>query len=108
MGVPVAVRANLRLALTHGRYDVVHGFEPGLPSLSVSRAHLHARPTAATFFSVDRLAYPARRSRRDRLRTRVDALLATSLHTAAAAAERFEGEYSLVPLGIDLSRFSPS
>jgi hypothetical protein len=34
MGVPVAVRANLRLALAHGRFDVVHGFEPGLPSLS--------------------------------------------------------------------------
>src|SRR5262249_40324247 len=34
MGVPVGVQANLRLALARGRYDVVHGFEPGLPSLS--------------------------------------------------------------------------
>ena len=108
MGVPVAVRANLRLALTHGRFDVVHGFEPGLPSLSyLALTSTHAL-TAATFFSIDRLLYPARRSRRDRLRARVDALLATSLHTAAAAAGRFEGEYALVPLGIDLERFSPS
>ena len=36
MGVPVAVRANLRLALARGRYDVVHGFEPGLPSCPTS------------------------------------------------------------------------
>src|SRR5947209_15968709 len=29
MGVPVGVRANLAQALGQGRYDVVHGFEPG-------------------------------------------------------------------------------
>ena len=107
MGVPVAVRANLRLALAKGRFDVVHGFEPGLPSLSyLALSSTHAL-TAATFFSVDRLAYPARRSRRDRLRTRVDALLATSSETAEAAAERFDGEYRIVPIGVDLEHFRP-
>ncbi len=91
MGVPVAVRANLRLALAHGRFDVVHGFEPGLPSLSyLALTSTHAL-TAATFFSVDRLGYPARRSRRDRLRARVDALLATSAETAEAAARAIRG-----------------
>ncbi len=108
MGVPVAVRANLRLALTHGRFDVVHGFEPGLPSLSyLALTSAHAL-TAATFFSVDRLGYPARRSRRDRLRTRVDALLATSTATAEVARDRFEGDYAIVPLGIDLDLFTPA
>ena len=34
MGVPVGVRANLALALARLESDVVHGFEPGLPSLS--------------------------------------------------------------------------
>ncbi len=107
MGVPVAVRANLRLALSRGRYDVVHGFEPGLPSLSyLALTSTHAL-TAATFFSQDRLAYPPRRSRRDRLRARVDALLATSQATADAAAERFEGDYALVPIGVDATLFRP-
>ena len=105
MGVPVAVRANLRLALTKGRFDVVHGFEPGLPSLSYLALTSTNALTAATFFSVDRLVYPARRSRRDRLRARVDALLATSQATAEAASERFEGEYQLVPLGVDIATF---
>ena len=105
MGVPVAVRANLRLALTKGRFDVVHGFEPGLPSLSYLALTSTNALTAATFFSVDRLVYPARRSRRDRLRARVDALLATSQVTAGAASERFEGEYQLVPLGVDIETF---
>jgi Glycosyltransferase Family 4/PHP-associated/PHP domain len=108
MGVPVAVRANLRLALARGRFDVVHGFEPGLPSLSYLALTSTEALTAATFFSVDRLGYPARRSRRDRLRARVDALLATSVETAAAASERFEGDYRIVPLGVDLDRFRPA
>src|SRR3982751_1787977 len=33
IGVPVGVRANLALALARGGYDIVHGFEAGLPSL---------------------------------------------------------------------------
>jgi predicted metal-dependent phosphoesterase TrpH len=108
MGVPVAVRANLRLALTKGLFDIVHGFEPGLPSLSyLALTSTHAL-TAATFFSIDRLGYPARRSRRDRLRARVDALLATSAATAEAASVRFEGEYGIVPLGVDVDSFAAS
>ncbi len=107
MGVPVGVRANLRLALANGNYDVVHGFEPGLPSLSyLALTSAHAL-TAATFFSPERLGGPVRRSRRDRLRIRVDALLATSEETARAAAERLEGDYRLVPLGVDAERFRP-
>jgi Glycosyltransferase Family 4/PHP-associated len=107
VGVPMAVRANLRLALAKGRFDVVHGFEPGLPSLSyLALTSTHAL-TAATFFSTERLTYPARRSRRDRLRARVDALLATSSETAEAASERFDGEYRIVPIGVDLATFTP-
>jgi glycosyltransferase involved in cell wall biosynthesis len=108
LGVPVGVRANLRLALARGHYDVVHGFEPGLPSLSyLALTSAHAL-TAATFFSADRLSYPPRRSRRDRLRARVDALLATSEAIAEAAAERFEGDYMLVPLGADTAFYVPA
>ena len=107
LGVPVGVRANLSLALRRGRYDIVHGVEPGLPSLSyVALTSTHAL-TAATFFSAERLGYPARRSRRDRLRIRVDALLATSEETVAAAAERFHGDYRLIPLGVDTTVFQP-
>jgi predicted metal-dependent phosphoesterase TrpH len=107
LGVPVGVRANLLLALRRGRFDVVHGFEPGLPSLSYLALTSADALTAATFFSAERLGYPARRSRRDRLRIRVDALLATSEETMAAAAERFHGDYGLVPIGVDTERYRP-
>src|SRR4051812_27812241 len=45
MGVPVGARANLTIALSRGGYDLVHGFEPGLPSLSYL-ALRHARTIA--------------------------------------------------------------
>ena len=101
------MRANLALALRGGRYDVVHEVEPGLPSLSYLALTTAHTLTAATFFSPERLAYPARRSRRDRLRIRVDALLATSEETLLAASERFEGDYRVIPLGVDTSAFRP-
>ena len=108
IGVPVGVRANLRLALSRGEYDVVHGVEPGLPSISYLALTSAHTLTAATFFSAERLGYPARRSRRDRLNIRVDALLATSEETAGAAAKRFPGEFRLIPLGVDLELFRPA
>jgi predicted metal-dependent phosphoesterase TrpH len=107
LGVPVGVRANLSLALRHGRFDVVHGVEPGLPSLSYLALTSTDALTAATFFSPERLGYPTRRSRRDRLRTRIDALLATSDEVAAAASERFHGDYRIIPIGVDIDLFHP-
>jgi predicted metal-dependent phosphoesterase TrpH len=107
MGVPVGVRANLALALAEGRYDVVHGFEPGLPSLSyLALRDAHAL-TVASFFSPDRLAYPPGRAQRERLLTRLDALVASSERTVEAAAARFPGEYRVISEGVDVERLRP-
>src|SRR5438874_8193362 len=107
MGVPVGVRANLAFALAAGRFDVVHGFEPGLPSLSYLALRDAPALTAATFFSPERLGYPPGRAQRERLLGRLDALLATSEATADAAAERLPGDYRLVPVGVDPELFRP-
>jgi predicted metal-dependent phosphoesterase TrpH len=101
------VRANLALALGRGRFDVVHAFEPGLPSLSYL-ALLESRAlAAATFFSPERLSYPPGRAQRERLLGRTDALLAVSEQVADAAALRFPGAYRLVSPGVDLELFRP-
>jgi len=107
MGVPVGVRASLSLALARGRFDVVHGVEPGMPSLSYLALRDSAALTAATFFSDERLGYPPGRAQRERLLARVDALLATSDNVAKAAAVRFPGRYEIVPSGIDPDLFEP-
>ena len=108
MGVPVGVRANLSVALASGSFDIVHGFEPGLPSLSYLALRDAAALTVATFFSAERLSYPPARARRERLLGRLDALLATDPETAEAAAERFPGRYELVPLGVDVQEPTPT
>jgi len=108
LGVPVGVRANLAVALGRGAFDVVHGFEPGLPSLSYLALRDSTELTAATFFSPERLGYPPGKAQRERLLGRLDALLATNAETAEAAALRFPGRYELVPSGVDLELFAPA
>jgi predicted metal-dependent phosphoesterase TrpH/glycosyltransferase involved in cell wall biosynthesis len=108
IGVPVGARANLSLALALGHFDVVHGFEPGLPSLSYLALRDSQALTVATFLSPDRLAYPPGRSQRERLLARLDGLVATSRETAEAAAVRFPGEYRVVSEGVDLDLFAPA
>jgi predicted metal-dependent phosphoesterase TrpH/glycosyltransferase involved in cell wall biosynthesis len=107
IAVPVGVRANLSLALALGRFDVVHGFEPGLPSLSYLALRDAQALGVATFLSPERLGYPPGRAQRDRLLGRLDALVATSGETAEAAAVRFPGRYELISEGFDPELFAP-
>ena len=107
MGVAMGARANLSLALAAGRYDVVHGFEPGLPSLPYLALRDAQALTVATFASPDRLAYPPGRAQRERLLARIDALVALTPEAAEAAAERFPGDYRLVSPGVDPDLFRP-
>src|SRR5438132_1254563 len=93
MGVPVGARASLSLALAAGRFDVVHGFEPGLPSLSYLALRDAQALTVATFVSPERLAYPPGRAQRERLLARIDAPVATSNEPGREAQpERAAGE----------------
>ena len=107
IGVPVGVRTNLSLALARGEYDVVHGFEPGLPSLSYLALRDSRAFAVATFLSAERLGYPPGKAQRERLLGRIDALVATSEATAEAAAERLPGDYRVITAGVDLERFKP-
>jgi predicted metal-dependent phosphoesterase TrpH/glycosyltransferase involved in cell wall biosynthesis len=108
IGLPVGVRANLALALARGDFDVVHGFEPGLPSLSYLALRDSRSLAVATFFSPDRLGYTPGKAQRMRLLSRIDALLAPSAEAAEAAAGRFPGEYRSIPLGVDTDLFAPA
>ena len=56
----------------------------------------------------ERLGFPPRRTQRDRLLARVDSLLATDADVAGRAAERFPGDYTIVPAGVDLALFQPA
>jgi predicted metal-dependent phosphoesterase TrpH len=105
MGVPVGWRANLTVALSRGGYDVVHGFEPGLPSLSYLALRSARTIAVASFFSPDRLGYPPGKAQRAKLLGRIDALIASSEQVAVAAGERFPGDYRIVSPGVDTELF---
>ncbi len=107
IGVPLGVRANLSLALSTDRFDVVHAHDPGVPSLSYLALRQARGLTVATFHSPERLAYPPGRARREKLLARVDALTATSDRTLEAAQARFPGDYRRLPLGVDPELFAP-
>jgi predicted metal-dependent phosphoesterase TrpH len=107
MGVPVGWRANLTVALSRGGYDLVHGFEPGLPSLSYLALRYANTISVASFFSAERLGYPPSKAQRERLLGRIDALVASTPDVAAAANERFPGDYRIVSPGVDTGLFSP-
>lgn len=107
VAVPVGLRADLALVLERGRFDVVHGFEPGLPSLSYLALREARALTAATFFSPDRLVYPPGRAQRRRLLARIDALIAVSPEAAAAARDRFPGDFTVLSPGVDPQLFLP-
>jgi predicted metal-dependent phosphoesterase TrpH len=107
MGVPVGIQANLALALAQGEFDVVHGFEPGLPSLSYLALRDTSALAVATFGSPSRLGYPPARSQREKLLGRLDALLALTEQARTAAEERFPGDYRLISPGVDTALFAP-
>src|SRR5437763_13797971 len=108
LGVPVGVQANLRQALAQGGFDLVHGFEPGLPSLSYLALRDADALAVATFVSPNRLGYPPARSQREKLLGRLDALIALSETVRAAAEERFPGDYRLLSPGVDTEVFAPA
>jgi predicted metal-dependent phosphoesterase TrpH/glycosyltransferase involved in cell wall biosynthesis len=108
LGVPVGVQANLRQALAQGGYDLVHGFEPGLPSLSYLALRDADALTVATFSSPNRLGYPPARSQREKLLARLDAHIALSDEVREAAEQRFPGDYHVVSPGVDTTLFAPT
>jgi predicted metal-dependent phosphoesterase TrpH/glycosyltransferase involved in cell wall biosynthesis len=108
LGVPIGVRANLELALSRDRFDLVHVHEPGVPSLSYLALRDARALAVATFHSPERLGYPPGKKQREKLLGRVDALTASSPATAAAAEARFPGDYRVLPPGVDLELFAPS
>ncbi len=107
VGVPVGMRAAVSYALGRFPFDVVHGFEPGIPSLSYLALRDARALAVATFSSPERLGYPPGKAQRDRLLSRIDALIATSPVVAAEAAERFPGDYRIVSPGVDTTLFRP-
>ena len=103
VGIPVASRANVAMAVTEGGFDVIDAHEPHVPGIASSAVKHSTTLTAATFHTaVERaLVAPLRGSSRERRRANIDALIATGERAAETARRLYTGEYALIPSPID-------
>ncbi len=101
-GLPVAIGANVALAVREGNFDLVHAHEPLLPGVSAAALKHSQGLTAATFHSrIERaLPFPVRSATRERYAARIDALMATSAEAAEQAAAVYPGDYTIIPAGL--------
>ncbi len=124
IGRSVAVRSNgsvariglsfhlvrrVRALLNEADYDVVHYHEPLVPALPITVLRFHRGANVGTFHAMARrnLGYYYGRPFLKRYFNRLHAAIAVSVPARDFIARYFEGEYRVVPNGIDCSRFNP-
>jgi len=100
----------VRALLEREDFDIVHYHEPLVPSLPITVLRFHRGANVGTFHAHARrnLGYYYARPFLRRYFRRLDACIAVSIPARDFVARYFGGEYSIVPNGIDVSRFSPT
>ena len=99
----------VRALLDENAFDVVHYHEPLVPSLPITVLRFHSGANVGTFHAMARrnLGYYYGRPFLKRYFNRLHAHIAVSVPARDFIARYFEGEYRVVPNGIDCSRFHP-
>jgi phosphatidylinositol alpha-mannosyltransferase len=124
IGRSVAVRSNgsvariglsfhlvrrIRALLNETPFDVVHYHEPLVPALPITVLRFHHGANVGTFHAMARrnLGYYYGRPFLKRYFNRLHGLIAVSAPARDFVARYFEGDYRIVPNGIDSVRFHP-
>ncbi len=99
----------VRALLDENAFDVVHYHEPLVPSLPITVLRFHSGANVGTFHAMARrnLGYYYGRPFLKRYFNRLHAHVAVSIPARDFIARYFEGEYRIVPNGIDCARFNP-
>ena len=99
----------VRALLDENHFDVVHYHEPLVPSLPITVLRFHSGANVGTFHAMARrnLGYYYGRPFLKRYFNRLHVHVAVSAPARDFIARYFEGEYRVVPNGIDCSRFKP-
>ena len=125
IGRSVAVRSNgsvariglsfhlvrrIRTLLNETPFDVVHYHEPLVPALPITVLRFHHGANVGTFHAMARrnLGYYYGRPFLKRYFNRLHGLIAVSAPARDFVARYFEGDYHIVPNGIDCARFHPN
>jgi phosphatidylinositol alpha-mannosyltransferase len=110
--ISVNPRVVLRMdrALRHGRFDVLHVHEPGVPSVSLAAVFLATSPVVATFhaalessFGYEYAPWLSRMGM-----DRIDVRIAVSEAAREFPARLFPGDYRIIPNGVTLEKYAPA
>lgn len=104
------LRSRLRDVLRAGAYDIVHVHAPLAPSLPMIAIDEAECPVVGTFHAYHEfsVAYMFGRRYFQGLLDRIDARLPVSAAARAAVAKYFDAEWTIVPNGVDTTRFTPN
>jgi len=99
----------VRSLLDHSDFDVVHYHEPLVPGLPITTLRFHRGANVGTFHAMARanLGYYYGRPFLGRYFRRLHGLICVSEPARAFISRYFQGEYTIVPNGIDGERFRP-
>lgn len=108
VAVDVRMRAKIRRVFAAERFDVVHLHEPLMPQLCLAALAESAGPTVGTFHANDdrALGYRLFGSLLKSYIANLDARIAVSAAARRSVADHFGGDYTIVPNGVDVERFS--
>jgi phosphatidylinositol alpha-mannosyltransferase len=103
------IRAKLRQVLRDGGYDIVHVHAPLAPSLPMIAVEEAECPVVGTFHAYHEfsMAYAFGRRYFQGLLDRIDAKLPVSAAARDAVAKYFTADWTIVPNGVDTTRFTP-
>jgi len=106
--VDVRMRAKVRRMLQAARFDVLHLHEPLMPTLCLSVLAEAEVPLVGTFHANNEgaLGYRLFRSYLGHYIDKLDARIAVSAAAVQTVSRHFGGEYTIIPNGVDIERFS--
>ncbi|MBV9101638.1 MAG: glycosyltransferase family 4 protein [Candidatus Dormibacteraeota bacterium] len=110
IGLSFHLVRRVRALLAESDYDVVHYHEPLVPALPITVLRFHRGANVGTFHAMARrnLGYYYGRPFLKRYFNRLHAMIAVSAPARDFVARYFDGDYRIVPNGIDCSRFNPA
>ncbi len=108
VAVDVRMRRKVRRALLAERFDVLHVHEPLMPGLCLAVLAEAEVPVVGTFHANNEgaLGYRLFRSFLDNYLDKLDARIAVSAAAVRTISRHFGGEYTIIPNGVDIERFS--
>jgi phosphatidylinositol alpha-mannosyltransferase len=108
VAVDVRMRGKVRRALLAERFDILHVHEPLMPGLCLAVLAEAEVPVVGTFHANNEraLGYRLFRSFLDNYLDKLDARIAVSAAAARTISRHFGGEYTIIPNGVDIERFS--